>query len=220
MTDKKLLKNLSALGFPLMEAEKGDDVNLTLAQVVQSSDVRLLEGFPLLLANSSRSGLFNYGLVLKNLKTGKEKKDFGQLLLLSLVFYKAVHVKFLWVNALSKEADFTQAEFDNTYKKFVKEGAQNLCGGVSFARMKSVFDNYYKEQYSGLKNLSALKDEFNLEYSLSQVFSPKQKELFFKKLKREKLSKTEKEYYSRAVKKKVVALANEDLHSLAKKLMG
>jgi hypothetical protein len=87
------------------------------------------------------------------------------------------------------------------------------------ARMNSVFDNYYKEQNRDLKNLSALKDEFNLEYSLAQVFSPKQKELFFKKLKREKLSKTEKEYYSRVVRKKVAALANEDLHNLAKKAM-
>jgi len=33
------------------------------------------------------------------------------------------------------------------------------------------------------------------------------------------LTKTEKEYYSRTVKKKVVALANDELHSLAKKLL-
>jgi hypothetical protein len=59
----------------------------------------------------------------------------------------------------------------------------------------------------------------SLEYSLSQVFSPKQKELFLKKLKREKLTKTEKEYFSRAVKKKVLALANPELHRLSQKLL-
>src|SRR3989338_4630571 len=219
MTDEKLLKNLSTLGFPLMEAEEAGDANLTLAQVVRSGDVRLLEGFPLLLANSSQSGLFNYSSVLENLKTRKEKEDFRQLLFLSLVFYKAVNAKFSWSGSLFKESGFTKMEFDDTYKKFVDESAQNLCGGVTFARMKPVFDNYYKEQNRGLKNLSALKDEFNLEYSLAQVFSPKQKELFFKKLKCEKLSKTEKEYYSRVVRKKVAALANEDLHNLAKKAM-
>ena len=55
--------------------------------------------------------------------------------------------------------------------------------------------------------------------ALSQLFSPKQKELFKKKLNGEPLNKTEREYYSRAVKKKVSALANPDLHRLAQKLM-
>jgi hypothetical protein len=50
-------------------------------------------------------------------------------------------------------------------------------------------------------------------------FSPKQKELFQKKLKGELLTKTEKEYFSRTVKKKVAALANPELHRLAQKLM-
>jgi hypothetical protein len=54
---------------------------------------------------------------------------------------------------------------------------------------------------------------------MSQVFSPKQKELFFKKLKGEKLTKTEKEYYSRAVKKKVLALANDELHRMARQML-
>jgi hypothetical protein len=58
-----------------------------------------------------------------------------------------------------------------------------------------------------------------LEYAMSQVFSPKQKELFLKKLKGNILTKTEKEYFSRAVKKKVLALANADLHRLSRKLL-
>jgi len=39
-----------------------------------------------------------------------------------------------------------------------------------------------------------------------------------KKLRSEKMTKTEREYYSRAVRKKVLALANADLHVLAVKL--
>jgi hypothetical protein len=54
---------------------------------------------------------------------------------------------------------------------------------------------------------------------LSQLFSPKQKESFQKRLKEEVLNKTEKEYYSRRVIKKVSALANPELHRLAQKLM-
>jgi len=51
------------------------------------------------------------------------------------------------------------------------------------------------------------------------MFSPKQKELFKKRLEGLPLTKTEQEYYSRSVKKKVVALANADLHGLARKLL-
>jgi hypothetical protein len=57
-----------------------------------------------------------------------------------------------------------------------------------------------------------------LEYALSQVFSPKQKELFLKKLRGEKLTKTEKEYFSRVVKKKVLVLANPQLQRAAQKV--
>jgi hypothetical protein len=61
--------------------------------------------------------------------------------------------------------------------------------------------------------------EFSLEYALSQIFSPKQKELFKKKLEGLPLNKTEQEYYSRTVKKKTVALANSELHGMARKLL-
>jgi len=70
-----------------------------------------------------------------------------------------------------------------------------------------------------LKEFAEMQDEFELEFALSQIFSKKQKELFFKKLKGEKLTKTEREYYSRSVKKKVLALSNSDLHKLALRLI-
>lgn len=57
------------------------------------------------------------------------------------------------------------------------------------------------------------------QYAMSHVFSKKQKELFMKKLKGEQMTKTEREYFSRSVKKKMVALANSDLHKLATKLI-
>jgi hypothetical protein len=57
------------------------------------------------------------------------------------------------------------------------------------------------------------------DIALSQVFSPKQSELFRKKLEGLPMTKTEQEYYSRSVKKKVLALANAELHALARKLL-
>jgi hypothetical protein len=54
---------------------------------------------------------------------------------------------------------------------------------------------------------------------MSQVFSPKQKDLFLKKLRNEKLDKTEKEYFSRTVKKKLMALVNPELQRSARKVL-
>ena len=84
-----------------------------------------------------------------------------------------------------------------------------------------MFKNYSEGKKTDEGNLKPVPEELSLdlEYALSQVFSPKQKELFLKKLKGEKLSKTEKEYSSRVVKKKAMALANSELHTLAKKYL-
>ncbi|MFH1395335.1 MAG: hypothetical protein ABIH09_04180, partial [Candidatus Omnitrophota bacterium] len=90
---------------------------------------------------------------------------------------------------------------------------------MSSQRLKATFNSYFDQKESKLGDLLSMKEEFSLEYSLSQVFSPKQKELFLKKLKREKLTKTEKEYFSRTVKKKVLALANTELYRLAQRLV-
>jgi len=68
-------------------------------------------------------------------------------------------------------------------------------------------------------NILSIREEFGLEYSLSQIFSPGQKDLVLKKLRREKFSKTENEYFSRVVKKKLLALADPELHRLARRLI-
>ena len=86
-------------------------------------------------------------------------------------------------------------------------------------RVRELFARYFEKKDETDKRRQEKHTGFSLEFALSQVFSPKQKELFRKKLEGLPLSKTEKEY-SRTVKKKVVALANDELHSMAKKLLG
>ena len=78
---------------------------------------------------------------------------------------------------------------------------------------------YFEKKAGKEKRRKDKHEGFSLEFALSQVFSPKQKELFKKKLEGDLLTKTEQEYYSRTVKKKVVALANSELHSLARTVL-
>lgn len=222
MTQGSLLKRVSKLGFPLFETEETQDVNVTLADMVKSKDLRLWEGFPVVLANSAEKGLFNYGMVKSHLKKLSDKSCLDSLMSMSLALYKALKLKFSWADRFYKSLPVDRKKELNSFLKKLKKDeelkvAQHL---MDSQRLKSTFNNYLSLAQSKLNDLLSVKEEFGLEYALSQVFSPKQKELFFKKLKREKLTKTEKEYFSRVVKKKVLALANPELHRLSKQIVG
>lgn len=222
MQVKTLKHRLAELGFPLLETEGAQDANLTLAEVAESRDLRLWEGFPVVLANSAERGLFDYHKLKPRLSRTADRERFVSLLAMALALYKALNLKFAWANKLYQ---LLPAQGKRQFAKF----AAKLKGNGSFEvrhqvmsgeRLKSVFNNYYgQSNQTGLSGLLSAGEELGLEYALSQVFSPKQKELFLKRLKREKLTKTENEYFSRAVRKKVRALANPQLHRLAQRLL-
>ncbi len=222
MGKENLLKRLASLGFPLLEAEKDEEVNSVLADLVESHDLRLWGGFPVVLANSAEKGLFDYGKAEEHLKSHSDKLDLGLLVLLSLALYKTLGLKFAWAEKL--HVLFDNEDMKQQYEKYLAalKSNQDLAvqdGFMSSQRLKATFDNYFRQTQAHLDDLLSVKEVMGVEYSLSQVFSPKQKELFLKKLRNEKLTKTEKEYFSRVVKKRVLALANPELHRLSQKLL-
>lgn len=223
MKNKDLLKRLNKLGFPLFETDADFDVNETLAEVVRSKNMRLWEGFPVLLVNANKKEGFDYNMVNSLLENNEEKSNFSHLVLLSLSLYRYLHLKFNWVSDLYNRLSLNEK---NLVEKFLDHYRKNLDFEVSGQRLnpqriREMFTNYFEGKKTDEKNLKPMPEELSLdlEYALSQVFSPKQKELFLKKLKGEKLTKTEKEYSSRVVKKKAAALANFELHTLAKKYL-
>jgi hypothetical protein len=165
--------------------------------------------------------LFNYDKVRGYLEKPLDKDCLTSLAIMSLSLYKILNLKFSWANEFYESLVKTGKEKFNEYlKKFKNDDDLQVAGCVMSAqRLKSTFGRYFRQEQSKLSDLLSMKDEFGLEYSLSQVFSPKQKELFLKKLRREKMNKTEREYFSRAVKKKAAALANPQLHRLAQRLL-
>lgn len=219
INNKTLLKKAKMLGYPLFEKEESLDVNATLAEVVQSKNLRLWEGFPLLLANSAEKGRFNYDMVKWHLKKPFGKLYLSKLVLMSLVLYEVLNVKFSWADKLYKLLSFKKEDYNEMLGKLKRREELQVGNNLMSAeRLKNTFKNYFKEEKSKLTELASMKEEFGLEYALSQVFSSKQKELFLKKLRGEKMTKTEREYYSRVVRKKVEALANPELHRLAQKV--
>ena len=204
-----------------MELSKESDVNQTLAALVTSRDLRLWEGFPVVLAFCAEKEMFDYGKTASRIVDPEDKSAFGLLTALSLALYKFMGLGFVWADNLYNELEEeNRLSFENYRQAFASQ--QNLSVGkyqLSSERLQTTFRNYFNQKKSGLQDLLFVKEELGLEQALSQVFSPKQKELFLKKLKSEKLTKTEKEYFSRVVKKRVLALANTQLHQLAQRLL-
>jgi len=220
MDKNRLLKKVKELGYPMFEIEEPIDANSTLAEVVKSRDRRLWEGFPVMLANTLEKDLFNYTIVLKHLKTNKENNLLRKLVMMSLALYTFLELEFSFADRLYKSIYFDDTLFRDFLNHFKnKRDLSNFNDGMSAERVTNTFKNYYQRAEFDIKEVIDMQDEFEFEYAMSQIFSKKQKELFLKKLKREELTKTEREYYSRVVKKKVLALGNTDLHKLAVRLI-
>lgn len=213
MKKEELIKKAEMLGFPLLKPEAKEDVNKTLSEVIKSKNSRLWEGFPVMLANAAQSGDFRYKSVLSLLKKVPEKEYFKKLLSMSLSLYRHLGMDFDWMRNLQKE-----------YGELLlgKDATGNLVIGghvMSMEKLSSLFKAYSHSQEKELNDFLSAREESGLEYAMSQIFTPRQKELFFKKLRQEKLTKTESEYFSRVIKKKILALSNAELHGLARKII-
>lgn len=222
MENKELLRKLNRLGYPLLETTGGFDINETLAEVVKTKDNLYWEGFPILLANAAKEDIFDYKRTEAFLLDTKDREHLKELFLLSLALYKLNDLHFDWASMY-----YAQRLTDNE-KERVKQLKSCLSkddgfevAGCSFSpdRLKKTFQRYFTLEAGEIRDIGVKQEALSLEFALSQMFSPKQKEIFKKKLKGEVLTKTEKEYFSRAVKKKVLALANPELHRLAQKLL-
>jgi hypothetical protein len=222
MTDSKLLANLSKLGLPMFEPAEELDVNETLAEVVKSHDTRLWEGFPVLLANAAENYQFALEKVEMQLMSKEDKNLFHRLVLISGSLFLHYHLSLAWWNKIQKGLTKNDKTLVNKWKSDISKNHNLKCNDkeLDSERLKGLFELYFEKKAEKDRRRKEKYEEFSIEYALSQIFSPKQKELFKKKLEGLPLTKTEREYYSRTVKKKIVALANSDLHSLSKKILG
>lgn len=221
MTEKPLLERLSQLGMPLLQTSDEIDVNQTLAEVVKSGDTRLWEGFPVLLVNSAKDFRFAYERIVEHLDNAEQSKVFHSLLQVSLVLYDFYNLSFSWARPLKDMLSENEKARLKNLRKELASGNSFTLDGLMFhpLRLKNAFELYFEKDAEKSRQQKEKHEELSLEYALSQIFSPKQKELFKKRLEGLPLTKTEREYYSRAVKKKVMALANPELHRLAQRLM-
>ncbi len=215
----KLADNLAKLGYQFFSPEENFDVNETLAEAMKSNLVRVWEGFPVLLANSTNYKAFDYKRVEALLKSKDLKVKLREFVLVSLGLYKFMRVYFKWVKAFEQDLSESELQMVKKYRNYFAHSEDFQVQNVTFSaeRMLNTFRNYFVQQRAEeLKKEGEKFENYSVEYLLSQVFAPKQKELFLKKAKGESLTKTEREYFSRTVKKKAQALANPGVEHLAR----
>ena len=216
-----MLKQVGQLGFPLLEVNDRVKPNETIAEVVKSKNTRLWEGFPIIFANSNNEGLFDFKIIKSLLKNKEDYNSFRQLSLMSIALYKFLNLKFSWQKNLVSNLSL---DYKNEINEFLYCFRNNNDFKISQKylnpqKIERLFENYFKSERPEVENIKNIHDELSLEYALSQIFTAKQKEIFLKRLQGKKLTKTEREYFYRVVKKKAMALANVDLQRLAQQVI-
>jgi hypothetical protein len=221
MKREDLVFLLARLGYSLVTPdvqEVGEDqVIEVLAELVDSKDLRLVEGFPVVLANCAQRGmnLDFAALLAKHKPRSRKRQDLEKLLLLSSELLtrqgleKPEGLEKLAASLKAKYGDLLAADLLTLGRKVA----------LSTQRLKSALRRYSTNLETSRSRRKREKDEqrrsFQLNYYLSTLFSTKQKELVLKKLNGEPLNKTEQEYFSRTVKKKLEALANPEVKKVA-----
>ena len=224
MKREDLVLNLGRLGYSLVTPEAQevgeDQVVELLAELVDSKDLRLVEGFPVVLANCAQRDMnLNFtALLAKHKPRSRKRQNLEKLLLVSS--------QLLTQEGLDKPEGLEKVKksFETKYGDLLANDVLTLddTTALSTARLRNTLRRYSSTVETSRSKRKREKDKqlrsFQLNYFLSTLFSPKQKELVLKKLNGEPLNKTEQEYFSRTVKKKLEALNNSEVRRVAKAL--
>lgn len=224
MKREDLVFNLGRLGYSLVTPEAQevgeDQVVELLAELVDSKDIRLVEGFPVVLANCAQRGMnLDFTALLAKYKPrSRKRQNLEKLLLLSS--------DLLTQEGLDKPEGLEEVKksFKDKYGDLLANEVVTLGAKTSLSteRLRNTLRRYSSTLKTSRATRKREKDKqrrsFQLNYFLSTLFSPKQKELVLKKLNGEPLNKTEKEYFSRTVKKKLEAVNNSEVRKVAKAL--
>lgn len=224
MKKEDLITALGDLGYPLVVPDRRGITRQKVAEVLStlgsSVDPRLIEGFPVILANCAHRGLkLDIQALLSRYPLKSEKRrNLEKLLLVSSQLLN--EEKLEQPEGLGGVADSLKTKYRNLLSD--ETVRLNKRVSLSIKRLRNTLRRYASslENFESARERERLRQQqsFDLHMHLSTLFSPKQKELVLKKLGGESFTKTEQEYYSRVVKKKLEALTNTELRKIATRL--
>jgi hypothetical protein len=221
MKREDLILNLGRLGYSLLRTEtrrvKEHEVLELLDELADSEDPRLVEGFPVVLANCAQRDLkLNFRTLLSRHKSDSRKQQaLEKLLLLSSTLLTQQGLN------KPKNLESLSKSLKAKYGDLLAGEAVDLGNKVSLSteRLRNTLKRYLVDLSTSKSTRDRAKNRqrrsFQLNYYLSTLFAPKQKELLLKKYHGEPLKKTEQEYFSRKVKKKLEAMTNKEVMKVA-----
>ncbi|MBF0252203.1 MAG: hypothetical protein HQL29_00150 [Candidatus Omnitrophica bacterium] len=220
--EMKLTDKVKQLGYYFFEKDQNDNIYKILCDVLKSNETRFLEGFPVMLLNAFYQQDFEYDQFVQMKKRQQIGKEFNDYIFLALALYKfknlhSQKVDRLWGTLTQKESH----RIDQFHKSLLDHQLFQIHE-YSFdpGKLDNLFNMYFsKEDITRANEIAKRQETLSFDFALGQFFPSKQREICLKRLKGEILSKTEKEYYSRVIKKKLVALSNDELHRIAKILI-
>ena len=205
----------------------GSQATVILDALASSNDPDLVIRFPVVLSICARNGvsLNSHALFSKYWESSPKKQNLEKLLLLTDELFDLEGIDA--PHNLKKIAGPLKAK----YGTLVSARLLSLSSGLSIS-IRTV-QNTLRDYTAKIKNAmpapksaisgyprkpDKMERSAELDASLDRLFSPKQKDLVFKKLHGEAFTKTEREYYSRVVRKKLLSIADAQVNHIAIKL--
>ena len=196
-----------------------NQILVILDALASADDVAVVARFPAILAICARRGLSlnSQSLFSRYWETSPKRQNLEKLLLISATIFKSQKLK------PPGNLDQIAASLKPKYGDLISAGEFQLSNGmiVSFKDLENSLASYLAGHMRPEVNQGhiQLSPSETLDIYLDRLFSPKQKELVLKKRDGHKFTKTEREYYSRVVRKKLEAIASEEVGQIAKNLM-
>jgi len=216
MNRNELLEALAEYGYEFNKPLHHYNPIEVLLNLVNERDSRLLEGFPIAYRNMlDENRPLDWQSYTKELLKDEKKKLLYMLMVSYLLFRLYGEEKWrlqVTEDTLNKLSDNWKGSLKDVEDKLNRSDIITVTEDIALSaeRLKNQFRNYVVHQ--GSKDDSKPKMSMELEVLLSHFFAPKQKELLKKRIKGERFSKTEREYFYRVVSKRLRALRNEKLH--------
>ena len=205
----------------------GNQATVILDALASSNDPALVVRFPVVLSICARNGisLNSHALFSKYWESSPKKQNLEKLLLLTNELFEIEGIDA--PQNLKKIAGPLKPK----YGRLLSSRLLSLSSGLTVsirtvqntlrdytAKIKKVIPAPEHAMTDSVQKQEEMKRSAELDAILDRLFSPKQKDLVFKKLNGEAFTKTEREYYSRVVRKKLLSIADAQVNGIAVKL--
>ena len=196
-----------------------NQIIVILDALASADDVEVVARFPAVLAICARRGLAlnSQALFSRYWEASPKRQNLEKLLLVSAAIFKLQGLK--PPGNLNKIAASLEPKFGD----LLPAGEFQLSSGMSVSiqalenTLVRYLSGYLQSQVH--RGKSPRTQSKTLDVYMDRLFSPKQKELVYKKRDGNALTKTEREYYSRIVRKKLEAIASDEMAEIAKNLI-